>query len=399
MLNLLLLRKITPHSLAESVFAQKMGLITVKQENILNVTGAVDKPNFEGLSMKEIKAETRTDPLTERTRNHQGGSPVVTEKPNAKLRVCIDPQHLNRALKRSHYPLPVIENILPELNNVKVFSKEDLKDGFLQIQLDEESSKLTTFQTPWGRYRYLRMPFGISPAPGYFQRKLAQNLEGLNGAYKIAYDILITGRGSTLKEAVKDHDATLLKLLDRCRERNLKLNREKLQLKCSETPFNGHVLTPKGVKPDPSKVEAILKMERLKDVAAVRRLVGLVNYLSKFLRKLSELCEPLGRSTHKDVEWRCSEEQEEALEGVKHAVTPTPVLRYFNSSLPVEGQADASSGGTGFVLMQNEQPVSSSSRALTVSENKFSQIEKELLAQVFGVERNHQFVYGRKIVL
>ena len=382
-----------------SVSAQKMGLITVKQENILHVTGAVDKPNFEGLSMKEIKAETRTDPLTERTRNHQGGSLVVTEKPNAKLRVCIDPQHLNRALKRSHYPLPVIEDILPELNDVKVFSKADLKDGFLQIQLDEESSKLTTFQTPWGRYRYLRMPFGISPAPGYFQRKLVQNLEGLNGAYKIAYDILITGRGSILKEAVKDHDATLLKLLDRCRERNLKLNREKLQLKCSETPFIGHVLTPEGVKPDPSKVEAILKMERPKDVAAVRRLVGLVNYLSKFLRKLSELLEPLGRLTHKYVEWRWSEEQEEALERVKHAVTPTPVLRYFNSSLPVEGQADASSSGIGFVLMQNGQPVSYSSRALTVSEKKFSQIEKELLAQVFGVEGNHQFVYGRKIVL
>ena len=159
------------------------------------------------------------------------------------------------------------------------------------------------------------------------------------------------------------------------------------------------MLTPEGVKPDPSKVEAILKMERPKDVAAVRRLVGLVNYQSKFLRKLSELCEPLGRLTHKYVEWRWSEEQEEALERVKHAVTPTPVLRYFNSSLPVEGQADASSSGIGFVLMQNGQPVSYSSRALTVSEKKFSQIEKELLAQVFGVERNHQFVDGRKIVL
>ena len=122
-------------------------------------------------------------------------------------------------------------------------------------------------------------------------------------------DIMITGRGSTMKEDTKDHDATLLKLLDRCRERNLKLNREKLQLKCSETPFISHVLTPEGVKPDPSKVEAILKMERPKDVAAVRRLVGLVNYLSKFLRKLSEVCEPLRRLTHKDVEWRWSEEQ------------------------------------------------------------------------------------------
>ena len=85
---------------------------------------------------------------------------VVTEKPNGKLRVCIDPQHLNKALKRSHCPLPVIEDILPKLTNVKVFSKADLKDGFLQIQLDEESSRLTTFQTPWGQYRYLQMPPG-----------------------------------------------------------------------------------------------------------------------------------------------------------------------------------------------------------------------------------------------
>ena len=202
-----------------------------------------------------------------------------------------------------------------------------------------------------------------------------------------------------MKEAVKDHDATLLKLLDRCREKNLKLNREKLQLNCSETPFIGHVLTLEGLKPDPSKVEAILKIERLKDVVAVRRLVGLVNYLSKFLRKLSELCEPLRRLTHKDIEWRLSEEQEEAFEKVKHPVTSTPVLRYVNSSLPVEGQGDTSSSGIGFVLMQNGHPVSYSSRALTVSQKKYSQIEKELLAQVFGVERNHQLVDGRKIVL
>ena len=82
-----------------------------------------------------------------------------------------------------------------------------------------------------------------------------QNLEGLEGIYKVADDILITGRGASKEEAVRNHDANLLKLLERCRERKLKLNREKLQLKCSETTFIGHVLTPEGVKPDPSKVE------------------------------------------------------------------------------------------------------------------------------------------------
>ena len=154
--------------------------------------------------------------------------------------------------------------------------------------------------------------------------------------YKIVDDILLTGRGSSMKTAVKDHDSTLLKLLDRCRERNRKLNREKLQLKCSETPFIDHMLTPEGVKPDPSKVEAILMMEKPKDVAAVRRSVGLVNYLSRFCTQAFRVMQ----TSHKDVEWRWSEEQEEAFERVKHAVTSSPVLKYFNSSLPVEGQGE-----------------------------------------------------------
>ena len=112
-------------------------------------------------------------------------------KPNKNIRVCIDPQHLNKALKRSHYPLPVIEDILPDIGKAKVFSKADLKEGYLQIKLDKQSSMLTTFQTPWGRYRWLRMPFGITPSSEYFHLKLYQNLEGLPGVYKIADDLLI----------------------------------------------------------------------------------------------------------------------------------------------------------------------------------------------------------------
>ena len=119
-----------------------------------------------------------------------------------------------------------------------------------------------------------------------------------------------------------------------------------------------------------------------------------MHYLSKFLSKLSGLCEPLRRLTHKDVEWSLSAVQEEAFRSIKRAVTSAQVLRYFNSAETVEGQGDASSSGIGFVLMQNGQPVSYSSRAVTASEKNYSQIEKELLAQVFRVERNHHFVYG-----
>ena len=108
-------------------------------------------------------------------------------------------------------------NIQTSLEKSWVFSKVDLKEGFLQVELDEESSKLTVFQTPWGRYRFHRMLFGITPAPEIFQMKLDQNLEGLKGVFKIADDILITGQGEIEREADEDHDRNLKSLLDRCR--------------------------------------------------------------------------------------------------------------------------------------------------------------------------------------
>ena len=95
-------------------------------------------------------------------------SMIASKKPDGNIRLCIDPHHLKLALKRSHYPLPVIKEILPEFSKAKALSKVDLKEGFLQVELDEECSTLTVFQTPSGRYRFHRMPFGITPAPENF---------------------------------------------------------------------------------------------------------------------------------------------------------------------------------------------------------------------------------------
>ena len=85
---------------------------------------------------------------------------VIVKKPT-KLRICIDPKNLNEAIKRPHYAMPSLDGIAPELTDAKVFSVLDAKDGFWQVELTEESSHLTTFNTPFGRYRWLRMPFGI----------------------------------------------------------------------------------------------------------------------------------------------------------------------------------------------------------------------------------------------
>ena len=211
------------------------------------------------------------------------------------------------------------------------------------------------------------MPYGMSAAPEYFQQKVDPNLQGLPGVYRIAYDLLITGQGDTKEEADKDHDANFVRLLQRFRDRNIKLNKAKVDLKYSQIPFIGHLLSDEGVKPDPKKIEAIVNMETLTDVLGVQRLIGMVKYLSRFLSNLSALCQPLRKLTHKDVEWQWTQEQEDAFQSLK-AVTQAPVLKYFSLQAQTEGQSDASQNCLGFVLMQEGQPATYASRALTPAE-------------------------------
>ena len=168
-------------------------------------------------------------------------SVVIARKANGNPRLCLDLKPLNKALKRYHFPMPVIEDILPDLGKAKIFTKVDCKDGYWQIKLTEESSLLTTFATPFGRYKWNRMPFGISPASEIFQLRLHEAVEGLDGVYAIADDILVAGAGDTMKGAVADHDLKIKKLLRRCQERNSKLNKQKVTFKQTEVPYIGHL--------------------------------------------------------------------------------------------------------------------------------------------------------------
>ena len=143
---------------------------------------------------------------------------VVARKKNGQLRICIDRQDLNRYLRRQPHPVPTVEELLPEVRNARVFSKCDVRNGFWHIRLDESSSRLLTFATPFGRYRWTRMPFGISPVPEIFQRWLEQQLIGLDGVSNIHDDILVIGEGNDLEEAVRNHDQRMDKLLQRCAE-------------------------------------------------------------------------------------------------------------------------------------------------------------------------------------
>ena len=204
------------------------------------------------------------------------------------------------------------------------------------------------------------------------------------------------GEGSTEDEALVDHDRNLRSLMQRCRERNVKLNKAKVKLRCGEVPFLGHLITKDGLKADPAKVRAVLEMPTPTDVASVRRFIGFTNYLSKFLPRLSDVCEPLRKLTLPDVEWFWTNLHDSAVQQVKRLVTNAPVLKYFDSTKGVTLQCDASDKGLGAVLMQDDHPVAYASRALTDPETRYAQIEKELLAVVYGLEKFHTYTYGRR---
>ena len=163
--------------------------------------------------------------------------------------------------------------------------------------------------------------------------------------------------------------------IDRCRERNLKLNKKKARLR-QQVPFIGHILTPEGLKPDPHKVEAIVGMPDPTDVQCLRRFLGMVNYLSKFLPHLSEETEVLRKLTEKDAEWCWLQSHTDAVAHVKKMIVSVPVLAYYDVNKPVVIQCDASQSGLGAALLQEECPVAYSSCVMTQTEQNYAQIEK-----------------------
>ena len=192
--------------------------------------------------------------------------------------------------------------------------------------------------------KWNRMPSGISVAPEEFQRRIDDNL-GLEGLKAIADDILIWGDGDTTEEATPKHDKRLLALLERCQQKNIKLNMEKCQLRKTELSYMGVVLTANGVKPDPKKQDCIQSMPAPTNKDKVRRLLGVVTYLSRFSENLSTKSDPLRTLLKKGSVFIWEANEQRAFDEIKALISNAPLLKYFNPTDTVEVQVDASSTG------------------------------------------------------
>ncbi|UYV60943.1 hypothetical protein LAZ67_1002894 [Cordylochernes scorpioides] len=203
---------------------------------------------------------------------------VIAGKPNGDIRLCVDLSRLKEHVQREVHPMPVVEHMLGQLGEARFFSKLDANSGFHQIPLSPDCQHLTTFITPFGRYKYCRMPFGISLAPEYFQRVMSIILQGMDGVMCYLDDILIFASDS------KTHDRILRLVLRKLKEAKVTLNKAKCVFGVPRINFLGHILDEDGIRPDPAKIEAVARMPAPTDVHGVRRFLGMVNHLGRKLR-------------------------------------------------------------------------------------------------------------------
>ena len=231
----------------------------------------------------------------------------------------------------------------------------------------------------------------MMPRPSYAH--LTHHFGDINGALAIHDDIIISS------DTVSQHDDILKQVLQRARERNIKFNKTKIQLRVPEVKYLGHIIVKSGLRPDPAKVSAINDMPPPESKTDLQRILGMINYLGQFIPNLSQITAPLRSLMKKESHWTWQHEQTKAFNTIKHILTNQPILSFLDIQKDVRLQVDASSHGLGACLLQDTAPVSFASRSLTDSEKNYAQIEKELLAIVYGCEKFNQYIYGRNVVI
>lgn len=316
-------------------------------------------------------------------------SMTCTTKKDGSLRLCLDPQRLNQALKRCPHKIPTVEEVTPAFNNAKYITKLDAKAGYWSIKLKQAAQELTTFRTPFGRYCFTRLPFGLCVSQDLFQQHMDRIISRCEGCVGISDDIAIVGSSE------EEHDRRLIAFLNVARDEGLMLNSAKCTIKSNRITFFGRVYSDKGVSPDPAKVEDIVNMPNPQDKQDIQRFMGMVTFLSTHIPNLSSHTAALRDLIKKDSVFVWEESHQRAFDDLKNLVASNISLKYFNPSVETTIEVDASMKGLGATLIQNGAPVAFASKALTQTQANYSNIERECLAVIYGIQRFHTYVYGK----
>ena len=336
-------------------------------------------------------------------------SPVVLiTKKDKSTRFCIDYRKLNSLTKVISYPLPLIDDLLNSIHDSRYFTSLDLKSGYWNIPVDEDSKEKTAFCCFKGLFEFNRMPYGLTNCPQLFSKVISVVLQGLSD-FSCWYldDILIHSK--TLEE----HKVHVQQVFDRLRKHDLRMKLKKCSFLMSETKYLGFVINKDGIKPDEDKVKAIKLMSPPTSVKHCRQFIAMCSYYRRFIANFSEIAVPIIELTKKYAKFKWTPECQSAFEFLKDSLGVIPLLAYPDPNKPYILYCDTSDACIGSVLTQtsdpgdpeyikganNEKPIYFLSHKLSRTQVKWSTVEKEAFSIHYALQKFHHYLHNAIVTI
>ena len=319
---------------------------------------------------------------------------VLVTKSDGGVRICVDLTKLNKFVKRPLHPLSTPREAVSSIPvNSRIFSTLDAKSGYWQLPLQESSQHLTTFITPWGRFKFLRAPMGLVSTGDEYCRRGDLALQGLDNIVKVVDDILV------YDETLEDHADRLRAVLTHCRQHGITINEKKFRCAQDEVLFCGFSLSSAGKEIDPGKVAAITDFPTPTNITELRSFMGLVQQFGDFSTEISSAADALRGLLKPSNAFVWTPDHQTAFGNVKKALSAPPVLAHYDPELPTVLQTDAARlKGLGYALLQQHgdrwRLVQCGSRFLSDTESRYAMVELELLAVVWALKKCRIFLQG-----
>lgn len=325
-------------------------------------------------------------------------SPIVlVKKRDNSVRLCVDYRLLNKKIVKDRYPLPIIEDQLDLLQNARLFSTLDLRNGFFHVRIDERSRKYTAFIVPDGHYEFLRVPFGLCNSPAVFQRFINIVFRDLIRAKVVLTymdDLIVPS--TDYKSGMANLEATL-KVAS---EAGLSINWRKCSFLKRRVEFLGHLIENGSVYPSERKIEAVQKFPEPCNAKQLQSFLGLSGYFRKFVPQYSLIARPLSDLLKANAKYVFGERENDAFKQLKKILSSKPVLNLYVAGAETEVHADASMQGYGAILLQKSKednafhPIYYSSSKTTTAEQKYSSYELEVLAIIKALKKFRVYLIG-----